>query len=109
MPSFAVYAADAVLEPASDGSALLILHEDDKVERGIWEIGPGVVTDTEEDEIFTVISGRATIEINGGPTLEVGPGDVVVFRGGDQTTWTVHERLRKVYQITLQGLEERGR
>jgi uncharacterized protein len=77
------------------------LATDELVDRGIWEITPGVVTDIEADELFVVISGRATIEVEGGPTLEVGPGDAVLLEDGWRTTWTVHETLRKVYQITL--------
>ncbi|WEO94049.1 cupin domain-containing protein [Streptomyces sp. FXJ1.172] len=69
--------------------------------RGIWQITPGVVTDTEADELFVVISGSATIEVEGGPTLTVGPGDMGVLRAGDRTTWTVHETLRKAYAISL--------
>ena len=68
---------------------------------GIWQITPGVVTDTEADELFVVVSGSATIEVEGGPTLTVGPGDMAVLREGDRTTWTVHETLRKAYAITL--------
>ncbi|MFB7509973.1 cupin domain-containing protein, partial [Streptomyces broussonetiae] len=64
---------------------------DGKQIRGIWQITPGVVTDTEADELFVVISGSATIEVEGGPTLTVGPGDMAVLRAGDRTTWTVHE------------------
>ncbi|NRQ38450.1 cupin domain-containing protein [Nonomuraea sp. NN258] len=66
--------------------------------RGIWEITPGVVTDVEADEIFVVLSGRATIAVEGGATIEVGPGDVCLLAEGAKTTWTVHETLRKVYQ-----------
>jgi uncharacterized protein len=79
----------------------LVLHTDDRVERGVWEITPGVVTDEEADELFVVVSGRATVEVEGGPTLEVGAGDAVVLRAGWRTRWTVHETLRKVYQVTL--------
>jgi uncharacterized protein len=78
-----------------------VLHEDDVVERGVWEITPGVVTDVEADELFVVVAGRATIEVEDGPTLEVGPGDAVVLEAGARTRWTVHETLRKVYQVTL--------
>lgn len=66
--------------------------------RGIWEITPGVVTDVERDEIFVVLSGRASIAVEGGETVEVGPGDVCLLPEGAKTTWTVHETLRKVYQ-----------
>ncbi|MEV7888594.1 cupin domain-containing protein [Streptomyces sp. NPDC002817] len=75
--------------------------EDGKQIRGIWQITPGVVTDTEADELFVVISGSATIEVEGGATLTVGPGDMAVLRAGDRTTWTVHETLRKAYSINL--------
>ena len=82
-----------------------VLHasDDGRVERGIWEITPGVVTDVEADELFVVVAGRATIEVEGGPTLEVGPGDAVVLEAGARTRWTVHETLRKVYQVTADG------
>ncbi|MFF4359232.1 cupin domain-containing protein [Streptomyces sp. NPDC001604] len=69
--------------------------------RGVWQITPGVVTDTEADELFVVISGSATIEVEGGPTLTVGPGDMALLGEGDRTTWTVHETLRKAYAINL--------
>ncbi|WP_067819094.1 cupin domain-containing protein [Actinomadura kijaniata] len=109
--SFAVSVTAAELEPdtldpasvvaGSPEVSTLVLHADDRVERGIWQITPGTVTDTEADEIFTVVTGRATIEIEDGPTLEVGPGDVGVLTAGARTTWTVHETLRKTYQLTL--------
>jgi uncharacterized cupin superfamily protein len=97
--------ADKPLDPAqvvagSPATASLVLPSDDTVERGIWEITPGTVTDVEADEMFVVISGRATIAVEGGPVFDVGPGDVCVLTEGARTTWTVHETLRKVYQIT---------
>lgn len=79
-----------VLWEAEDGSQI----------RGIWQITPGVVTDTEADELFVVVAGRATIAVEGGDTLEVGPGSACVLREGDKTTWTVHETLRKAYHIS---------
>jgi uncharacterized cupin superfamily protein len=66
---------------------------------GIWEITPGTVTDVEADELFVVLSGRATIAFEDGPVLEVGPGDACRLRAGQRTVWTVHETLRKVYAI----------
>jgi GrpB-like predicted nucleotidyltransferase (UPF0157 family)/uncharacterized cupin superfamily protein len=80
-----------------------VLHTsvDGRVERGVWQITPGVVTDVEADELFVVVTGRATIEVEDGPTLEVGPGDAVVLEDGWRTRWTVHETLRKVYQVTV--------
>jgi hypothetical protein len=39
-------------------------------------------------------------EVERGPTLEVGPGDVGPLHAGDRTTWTVDENLRKLFQVT---------
>jgi uncharacterized cupin superfamily protein len=71
--------------------------------RGIWEITPGIVNDTEVDELFVVHRGRATIEIEGHGVLDVGPGSVVMFAQGMKTKWTVHETLRAVYEIYTLG------
>lgn len=49
--------------------------------------------------MFVVLSGRATVAFEDGPTLEVGPGDACRLRAGQRTVWTVHETLRKVYAI----------
>ncbi|MFF9259471.1 cupin domain-containing protein [Streptomyces longwoodensis] len=68
---------------------------------GIWQITPGVVTDTEADEMFVVVSGSATVDVQDGPTLHLEPGDLAVLREGDRTTWTVHETLRKVYAVRV--------
>ncbi|AWS41288.1 MULTISPECIES: cupin domain-containing protein [Streptosporangium] len=68
--------------------------------RGIWEITPGTVTDVERDEIFVVLSGRATVEVEGGATIELVPGSVCLLADGAKTIWIVHETLRKVYHST---------
>ncbi|MXM64489.1 DUF861 domain-containing protein [Streptomyces sp. HUCO-GS316] len=111
--SFALHVADAELEPeplapeqivsgTPEVSGKVVWESaDGRRIRGIWQITPGVVTDTEADELFVVLSGSATIEVADGPTLTVGPGDMAVLRAGDRTTWTVHETLRKVYAINL--------
>ncbi|MET7683850.1 cupin domain-containing protein [Streptomyces sp. NPDC005423] len=111
--SFVVRIPDAALEPEPLDPAQIVSGDpqvtgkvvwesaDGRQLRGIWQITPGVVTDTEADEMFVVISGSATIEVEGGATLDVGPGDLAVLRAGDRTTWTVHETLRKAYAISL--------
>ncbi len=79
--------------------AALGLHDSADLAIGVWQHGVGVSTDVEADEIFVVLSGRATIEVEDGPTLEVGPGDVGLYPAGTRTRWTVHETLRKVYVV----------
>jgi uncharacterized cupin superfamily protein len=112
MSSFAVHIPDADLEPERldpdsilDGTPettgiVLFESEDGRVTRGLWQCTPGRVTDVEADEMFVVVSGRATIEFEDGASIDVGPGDVCVLEEGARTVWTVHETLRKAYQIT---------
>lgn len=111
--SFAVHIADLDLEldqldPESivEGSPqtwnrVVWESEDGRIIRGVWQISPGVVVDTEAHEMFVVIAGRATIAIDGGNTFDVGRGDMGVLEEGARSTWTVHETLRKAYQILL--------
>ncbi|MFE2263687.1 cupin domain-containing protein [Streptomyces griseosporeus] len=111
--AFALHIPDAELEPEPLDPAQIVSGSpevsgkvvwesaDGRQVRGVWQITPGVVTDTEADELFVVVGGSATIEVEGGPVLRVGPGDMAVLRAGDRTTWTVHETLRKAYAITL--------
>ena len=107
--------ADLELEPAPlDPSAIvegspqvselvLATSPDGRVVRGVWQITPGVIEDVEADELFVVVSGRATVEVEGGPTLELEPGVVGVLKAGDRAVWRIHETLRKVFQITDVG------
>lgn len=89
----------------------LELAEVDGLAVGLWEHTAGVSTDTEQDEVFVVLAGRATITLGDGSTLEVGPGDVGVLRAGESTTWQIQEDLRKVYLTGVrprrEELEER--
>jgi len=64
---------------------------------GVWEHTAGTSTDVEADELFVVLRGRATVEVEGGPALELGPGDLCVLEAGARTRWVVHEDLRKVF------------
>jgi len=68
------------------------------LEVGIWEMTPGVMSDTEAEELFVVLSGSATVEFRDGTTpLTLVPGDVVRLAEGTETVWTVTETLRKIY------------
>ena len=75
------------------------LYEGADLGIGIWQHSPGTSTDVEADEVFVVLSGQATVHIDGAPALHVGPGDVAFLPAGARTTWTVHETLRKVYIV----------
>jgi uncharacterized cupin superfamily protein len=64
---------------------------------GVWVMTPGVLHGVDGDEMFVVVSGRATLEFPDGRVWDVGPGDAGVLVRGDPHRWTVHETIRKAY------------
>ena len=96
--------ADQVVAGApTTGYAPLVGSADDGAdaagELGVWEMTPGAMRDTEVDEVFLVVAGRATVQFVDPalPTIELQPGSVVRLDAGMQTVWTVTETLRKVF------------
>ncbi len=88
---------DGAAEPGEPSTATLSLAALGAVDVGVWSIDEGVAHDTEVDEVFVVLSGRATVTVEDGEVLELGPGSAVRLLAGDRTTWQVHEPLRKLY------------
>lgn len=69
-------------------------------EYGVWELTPGSMSDTEAEEMFIVLTGRATVElVDDGTVIELAPGTIGHLTEGMRTIWTVTETLRKVYFI----------
>lgn len=92
------FPADEVVAgtPSTAWAALGATPAGDEV--GVWEMTAGAARDVEADEVFVVLSGRASVElVDEGRTLELGPGSVGWLDAGTRTVWTVHETLRKVY------------
>lgn len=72
-------------------------------EVGIWEMTPGTADDVEVDEVFVVVSGRATVTfLDDGETLELSAGTLVRLLAGQRTRWVVTETLRKVYVVAAE-------
>ena len=91
-----VGAADVISGSPLAGSRSLV--ESPAFTIGVWEITPGVVTDTEADETFVVLAGEATVEFEGSERiLQLVPGVVGQLAAGDRTTWRVTSTLRKIY------------
>jgi uncharacterized cupin superfamily protein len=79
------------------------------VEVGLWEITPGTVTDVEEDEVFVVLSGSGTVRFADGEEIRLAPGSLVRLHAGEETTWEIHETLRKVYVVAAPVPTNRSR
>jgi uncharacterized cupin superfamily protein len=71
---------------------------------GVWQLTEGTVTDSEEDEVFIVLTGTAIVEFEGtDEVLELHPGVIGRLAAGSRTRWTVTETLRKVYLSVAAG------
>jgi uncharacterized protein len=81
-------AAGCVFSKSVDGRSM----------RGIWACTPGTFRWTwTDDETVTVIQGRATVVMEDGRRVELGPGDMGVFERGQSSVWTIHEPFRKSF------------
>ena len=76
-----------------------VLYADGGQKHGVWEAEPGVHREYQGQETVVILQGRATVEGGSGQTVEVGAGDVVICQPGEKMTWTVHEKIRKVFVI----------
>jgi len=72
----------------------------DGVEVGIWECAPGVITGQtgDFDEAMCMVSGRLSVEHDAG-TYDIAPGTAWVTPRQWQSTWTIHQTVRKMYVI----------
>lgn len=50
-------------------------------------------------ELFYVLEGKVSVEIEGDGTVEFGKGDLVFFKKGTRCKWTVIEPIRKHYKM----------
>lgn len=80
--------AGKVLSQSSDGCIV----------RGIWECTPGSFRwDWSYDETIVVVSGHATVHVDGGPVVELRPGDLAFFERGQTALWTTQTTFRKAF------------
>jgi uncharacterized cupin superfamily protein len=84
--------------------ASVSLWAHDRLDVGVWECTPGVFPFRRDgyQEVFCVLSGRATLEVDGaeagaGQRFELVPGAMVLTPSGATGRWHVHETVRKAY------------
>jgi uncharacterized cupin superfamily protein len=89
--------ADQVVS-GSPTTGIAELGEFDGHAFGVWEMTPGAMSDTEDDEFFVVLFGAATVEfVDEGRTVSLVAGSIMTLTAGARTVWTVMETLRKVW------------
>jgi uncharacterized cupin superfamily protein len=77
----------------------------DALDVGVWQCTPGEFTFRRDgyDEVFCVLSGHATLHIDGaagpGQSFELVPGAAIMTPAGCTGRWVVHSTIRKVYTI----------
>ncbi len=85
------------------GGCVLSRSDDVRQVRGIWDCTPGTFRwDWNYDETVMVVSGRATVAVDGGGRVDLGPGDMAFFSSGTRSVWTIHEPFRKGFHASAQ-------
>lgn len=78
------------------------LHGAAELSTGVWRCEPGqwrIAFGPTEQEIFTVLEGRARLHREDGSYEEAGPGQAIRIPPGFTGSFEVIERLTKVYVI----------
>jgi uncharacterized cupin superfamily protein len=89
-------------DPDVPGSEMHELVHDGPVWAGLTRFtavdGPTIWV-PEQRETILVLEGNARIEIDSGPTLELGPGDVASLPAGAQTTWHITTPFKEFWVL----------
>lgn len=91
------------IESGTPDSKWRVLYEteDGRFLCAIWRCTPCAFRwDYDAHEMVTILSGRATVSIEGGPTIELQPGVVAYFLPGQKALWTVHETTTKTFSTS---------
>ena len=83
------------------GGLVHLLRADETVQAGLWKPGAvaGTVIDVKlvADETLLVLDGSGQLQVDGGPTLELRPGDMVSLQKGARTRWVVDAAFREFW------------
>jgi uncharacterized protein len=81
--------------------AATVLHEDEHLQLGVWEVSPGTFPGSRSgyNELMIVVKGAGTITDANGDQVALAPGTVYVTRDGWTGEWEITEALRKVFVI----------
>jgi uncharacterized cupin superfamily protein len=99
--------ADGWEHDEETGGLVHLLRADEAVQAGLWKPGAvaGKVIEIElvADETLLVLNGSGQLQVDSGPTLELGPGDMVSLQKGARTKWVVDEAFTEFWVYTRYG------
>ncbi|MEU1303680.1 cupin domain-containing protein [Streptomyces shenzhenensis] len=81
-----------IREQASDAGRTLVV--------ALWRSSPQTFEYVfEDDETLHLIEGKVQVTYDDGESVTIEPGDIVSFRKGAATTWTVLENSKKLFVV----------
>jgi uncharacterized cupin superfamily protein len=68
---------------------------------GLWKHGPADFSYVfPGDETFHVLEGEVTIDVEGGESLALRPGDIASYAKGQSSTWHITQPFKKFFVIS---------
>jgi uncharacterized cupin superfamily protein len=84
--------------PLASLKGIVLSHNEDGSEAGVWECTPGKwIRQVMDAEFCTFLRGRAIFTAENEPAFEINAGDIVYFPRNSKGTWDIIETLRKTY------------
>jgi uncharacterized cupin superfamily protein len=92
-------------EPYPVGKVHTLRHEpfgDGEMWSGVWHVSPDELParslhESEHNETFHILDGNLVLEIEDGPTLELGPGSIVSLAQGTRARWTIVTAVKEFF------------
>jgi len=83
------------------GGLVHLLRADDAVQAGLWKPGETAGRPIELElvahETVLVLAGTGTLQVDGGPVIELAAGDMISMHKGARTTWVVDADFKEFW------------
>jgi len=89
------------------GGLVHLLRADEAVQAGLWKpgetAGQPIELELVAHETVLVLAGTGTLQVNGGPVIELAAGDMISMPKGAQTTWVVDPDFKEFWVYSDPG------
>ena len=83
------------------GGLVHLLRADDAVQAGLWKpgetAGRTIELESVAHETVLVLAGTGTLQVDGGPVIELAAGDMISMAKGARTTWVVDADFKEFW------------